>query len=205
MDLSEPARALAPGLTVPVLRALSRRSTPATASQIWRAARGGTLAGVQRACDRLVAHGLVETDEAGGRQVYYLNHDHLLYDAAMATVAATGVLSRRMATAVERWEVPPRSAVLFGSAARGDGDVESDVDLLLVRPGKAPAAVWHRQVHDLAGAVRRWTGNRLEIVDVPLSEARLLRRDNERLFRALVDEGITLYGDDITAVAGAST
>ena len=206
MDLSEPARALASGLTVPVLRALSRRTTPATASQLWRAARTGTLAGIQRACDRLVEHGLVETEEAGGRVVYSLNYDHLLYDAVEAILAADGALRRRMSDAIETWTIQPVSAVLFGSAARLDGDTDSDIDLLLVRPAvrASQRAAWGRQVHDLTRDVRRWTGNRLHVLDLARPNLRRLAAAGDPVFTSWVREGVTLAGDDVDDVIGAA-
>lgn len=202
MDLSEPARVLAPGLTVPVLRALSQRTTPATASQIWRAARSGTLAGVQRACDRLVEHGLVEEHDAGGRTAYTLNYDHVLYDTVATALKVDMELRQRLVRAIDRWDLPPVSALLFGSAARRDGDAGSDVDLLLVRPAlnASRRPVWGRQVHDLARDVRRWTGNRLEVVDLRVTEVRRMVRGRDPVAKSWLDEGITLHGVDLEEV-----
>jgi predicted nucleotidyltransferase len=206
VDLAEPARALSSGLTVPVLRALSRRTDAATAAQVWRAARQGTLAGVQRSCERLAEHGLVDRDEAAGRTVYAMNDDHVLYDAAIALLAADEAFVRRLTDAVERWTVLPLTAVLFGSAARGDGGVESDIDLLLVRPrrlGGTEATTWTGQVRRLRHDVRRWTGNRLDIVDRTRVEVRRLARGRDPLIDAVRDDGRTLYGLDVDAlVAG---
>lgn len=202
MDLSEPGRALGTPLAVPVLRALARRTTSATASQIWRAAHTGTLAGVQRVCDRLVAHGLVSEDDAGGRTVYSLNYDHVLHDAVAAALEAPAEFQRRLVTSLRAWELPPVTALLFGSAARRDGDVDSDVDLLLVRPAltKSRRPVWNRQVHDLTRDVRRWTGNRLEVMDLPVARVRTMVRERDPIARSWLDEGITLHGEDVEEV-----
>lgn len=202
MDLSEPARALAPGLTVPVLRALSRRSAPATASQLWRAAGRGTLAGIQRACDRLAEHGLVDADEAAGRVVYTLNPDHLLYGSAMALLTHDGELRRRLAAALRDWEVEPVAAILYGSAAREDGGAGSDIDLLLVRPllRTRAASVWARQVERLERDVQRWTGNRLQVVDRTAAQVRRLARDGDPMAESWLSDGVSLHGRSVAAV-----
>lgn len=206
MDLSEPARALAPGLTVPVLRALSRRSTPAIASQLWRAAGCGTLAGIQRACDRLVEHGVVEAHEAAGRVVYALNRDHLLYASAMALLAHDGELRSRLSSALREWEVEPVAAVLYGSAARGDGGVGSDIDLLLVRPPlrTRATAAWLGQVDRLRHDVRRWTGNALRVVDPTAAQVRTLARDGDPIVGFWLADGVSLHGPSLGAILGGA-
>lgn len=207
MDVSEPAAALAPALRVPVLRALSRRSTPATASQLWRAGGSGTLAGVQRTCDRLAAHGLVDANEMAGRVVYTLNHGHLLYDALVALLAVDGELERRITAAIEAWEVTPVCAALFGSAARRDGGTDSDIDLLLVRPRLAASRseVWTGQVRRLRHDVPRWAGNRLDVVDLSRAEVARLVRADDPMVRSWAKDGVTLVGQDVTELVEAAS
>jgi hypothetical protein len=188
-----------------VLRALSRRSTPATATQIWRAADTGTLAGVHRACARLVEHGLVTSDEVGGRVVYLLNDRHVLHPAAMALLEVDGALFRRMTDHIAGWAVQPVTAAVFGSAARRDGDTGSDVDLLLVRPARLAAPdrrVWAAQVRDLTSAVHDWTGNRLQVLDRARTAMRTLARRGDPLIHALSDESVRLQGVDVDDLVG---
>ena len=203
MDLSEPGRGLAGGLTMPILRALAGRSSPATASQLTRVAEVGTEAGVRRALQRLAAHGVCLSEDVGGRVVYTLNYDHLLYDAVSALLDADRELPQRLRSALTAWDPPPVSAVLFGSAARRDGDEESDVDLLLVRPPlrtEARKREWVRQVHELRAAVRSWTGNRLQVLDWSSLVLRRHERSNEPLVEALVDEGIWVAGSRLASL-----
>ena len=51
---------------MPILRALSGRSSPVTAAQLSRLAEAGTEAGVLRALERLAAHGVCLSDDVGG-------------------------------------------------------------------------------------------------------------------------------------------
>ena len=188
---------------MPILRALAGRSSPATASQLTRVAEVGTEAGVRRALQRLAAHGVCLSEDVGGRVVYTLNYDHLLYDAVSALLDADRELPQRLRSALTAWDPPPVSAVLFGSAARRDGDEESDVDLLLVRPPlrtEARKREWVRQVHELRAAVRSWTGNRLQVLDWSSLVLRRHERSNEPLVEALVDEGIWVAGSRLASL-----
>jgi predicted nucleotidyltransferase len=188
---------------MPILRALAGRSSPVTAAQLTRIAGVGTEAGVRRAAERLAAHGVCLTEDVGGRVVYTLNNDHVLYDAVTALLNADRELPRRLKRALADWEPAPASAVLFGSAARRDGDVGSDVDLLLVRPSQLSQtrkAEWGRQIHELRTAVQQWTGNRLQVLDWTTTVLRRHARAREPLVDAILDEGVTVSGAHITAL-----
>ena len=80
------------------------------------------------------ATGLLTTEEIGGRVVYLLNRDHVLYPAVTALLRAEDELPRRLRGEISAWQLPPVAAALYGSAARRDGDTGSDIDMLLVRP-----------------------------------------------------------------------
>ncbi len=207
MDLAEPGRGLAGGLTMPILRALAGRSSPATAAQLSRLAEVGTEAGVRRALERLAAHGVCSSEDVGGRIVYALNYDHLLYEAVTALLDADRELPRRLKRALAEWDPSPVSAVLFGSAARRDGDVDSDVDLLLVRPSlrtEARKREWGRQVHELRDAVHRWTGNRLQVLDWTSLGLRKHELSDEPLVDALLEDGVTVAGSRLSSLLGRS-
>lgn len=137
----------------------------------------------------------------GGRVVYTLNLDHVLYEAVAALLKADRELPQRLKSALAGWEPAPASAVLFGSAARHDGDVGSDVDLLVIRPPlptEARKREWERQVHELRSAVHRWTGNRLQVLDWTKHALRQHARVGEPVVRSLLDEGITAHGTPLS-------
>jgi hypothetical protein len=185
---------------MPVLRALSSRASPATAPQLRRAAAAGTEAGVRRALDRLAVQGLLTTEEIGDRVVYLLNRDHVLYPAVTALLRAEDELPRRLRGEIPAWLVPPVAAALYGSAARRDGDADSDIDILLVRPaspGSRERALWNDQVRRLRGLVQRWTGNRCQVTDRTVAALRRLSRAREPIGDEWRKDAVSLAGADI--------
>ncbi|MGH7883225.1 MAG: nucleotidyltransferase domain-containing protein [Candidatus Dormibacteraceae bacterium] len=86
--------------------------------------------GVLNVLRRLTEHGLVDRQEAGSALLFVLNREHLAAPAVEVIAGMHSELLRRLRMAISKWEVPPLHASMFGSAARGDGDTTSDIDIL---------------------------------------------------------------------------
>ena len=86
--------------------------------------------------------------------------------------------------------VPVETAAVFGSLARGEGSVDSDVDLLLVRADKVTgerALAWDDQVNSLVTAVRSWSGNPAQPYDISVSDLRAHVEADEPIVRLILD------------------
>ena len=57
-------------------------------------------------------------------------------------------------------------ASLFGSAARGDGNTNSDLDLLLVRPKGEPEEDWEEQKYTSGVRLRAKIGNHVSWFEI---------------------------------------
>ena len=185
---------------MPVLRALAHRTSPATAAQIYRVTQKGTEAGVRRAIDRLARQGLLVGELIGDRMVYLLNRDHVLHPAVVALLRAEDELPRRLRKEISSWQVPATAAAMYGSAARRDGDTDSDIDLLLIRPadfGSRQHELWATQIHRLRDLVQRWTGNRCQVTDRSVSSLKRLARSHEPIIDEWRKDAIKLAGADI--------
>jgi hypothetical protein len=150
----------------------------------------------------LAEHGLVNVEEAGNVTLYSLNRQHLAAAAVEQLMALRDELVRRLAGAIESWSVPAVHAAMFGSAARGDGDVTSDIDLFVVRPDVIDQddATWRSQLDRLATEVLAWTGNHAGISEVGERDlARVRTTDAGQSIRA---EGITLAGEHVDKILG---
>lgn len=105
-------------------------------------------------------------------QEYVLNRDHVAAPAVMLLASLHGELANRIRAVVEEWPIPPKLVGLFGSAAHHDGDARSDIDVLVVTDDPD----LDDRVDDLAELIRRWTGNRAQVVGrTPADVARLVR------------------------------
>ncbi|HZD86713.1 MAG TPA: nucleotidyltransferase domain-containing protein, partial [Gaiellaceae bacterium] len=107
-------------------------------------------------------------------------------------------LQRRMSKSVAAWEIQPLHLSVFGSAARGDGDLESDIDVFCVRPAGVDEddSHWREQLDTLARQVRRWSGNPLALSEVSETELRRLRREQPPVVASLRADALTLAGTD---------
>jgi predicted nucleotidyltransferase len=145
----------------------------------------------------LVEHGLVNREEVGRTFLYELNRDHLLAPIVEQMAGARAELVRRLCDEIDAWEISPVHASLFGSAARGDGDARSDIDLLVVRPAEVDPddLQWRKQVDELADLVRRWTGNNAGIAEVSEGDLPRLRKDRPPVVEEVSEDAVDLAGE----------
>jgi DNA-binding transcriptional ArsR family regulator len=195
MDLSRPFAAISPGVEADVLVALSGSTAQRTGRELARLS-GRSVTGAQHALDRLVDEGLVHRAEAGRSFLYTLNREHLLAPAVEVMAAARWKLVESLRELIGGWKSPTFHASLFGSAARGDGNSASDIDLFVVRRTEIDSedGGWSRQLDELADQVWLWTGNHTGVVEV--SEADLPRLLEERppVLEEVEQDGIDLAG-----------
>jgi hypothetical protein len=95
--------------------------------------------------DELSQVGLVNVERVGGLVLVVLNRGHIFAEPLYALVRARGQLIKRLSEELARWD-ELAAAWLFGSAARGDGDRSSDIDLLLVAEAGIDDAEWGSNV-----------------------------------------------------------
>jgi DNA-binding transcriptional ArsR family regulator len=198
MDLGRPHRLLAHPLDGSVVAVLSATSRPLTGREIARLAPEGSQPGISKALGRLADQGLVDRQEAGAALLYQLNRDHLAAPAATMLADLRNTLIARLREELAGWELQPVHASIFGSAARGDGDADSDIDLLIVRPTKLAAddPRWRGQIDGLAYSVKRWTGNSASVSELPEADVRRLAEERPPVVDALSADAIGLVGPD---------
>jgi predicted nucleotidyltransferase len=134
MNLTDPSMAITSSLDGPVLVVLANAGKPLTVSEVAGKSERGSEIGIRKSLGRLLAQGIVESTQMGSTRVYSLNRDHVAAAVAIEMAEIRPELWRRLAREVERWSVRPLYACVFGSAARHEGDIDSDIDLLVVRP-----------------------------------------------------------------------
>ncbi|WP_328334733.1 nucleotidyltransferase domain-containing protein [Kribbella sp. NBC_00382] len=167
--MSNPVSTVIPTLDGPVLGVLARTSAPLTGRKIQQLAAAGGETGTRTVLRRLASTGLVVATEVGHSVQYSLNRDHLAANAVIELTTLRQRLFDGIGRVIQGWQVQPTHASVFGSAARGDGGLDSDIDLLIVHrfdAGAEPTQIWVDQVSDLADQVYRWSGNHLQAYEL---------------------------------------
>jgi predicted nucleotidyltransferase len=225
MDLSDPTRAVASTLDGAVLAVLATTGKPLTVGQIAHQAARGSEIGLRRSLARLVEQGVVRATLMGRNQVHELNRDHIAAPIADLLAGLRTELWSRFRRELTSWRLQPLYACVFGSAARGDGDEASDIDLLLVHPPfpgekkptklsatitaqlaealggtslssseQDPIPLWEDQIDRLRDLTERWTGNFLQVVDLPFHEWRSPPEQHRALLREVHRDRLELAG-----------
>lgn len=195
MDISRPFAAVSPGVEADVLVALAGSTGHRTGRELARMS-GRSVTGVQHALDRLVDEGLAHRAEAGRSYLYSLNRQHLLAPAVEVMAEVRWALVLRLRDLIGNWKLPTFHASLFGSAARGEGNSASDIDVLVVRPSKTTAddPAWRGQIDDLAERIRDWTGNHAGIAELSETDLPRLLEERPPVLQEVEQQGIDLAG-----------
>jgi predicted nucleotidyltransferase len=193
MDLGSPVLDVYPGARGKLLATLAQLETPVTARSLARHA-GVSPQTALDVVDDLSEAGVVQVRRTGGLALVMLNREHVLAEPVVMLARARGRLIQRLSGDLAGWR-GLAAAWLFGSAARGDGDRDSDIDLFLVAETAVDDAGWAAAIGRLAERVHAWTGNHAEIIEHPWgSFVRLVREDNA-LIAAIRADGIALTPD----------
>ena len=184
----------------------------------------GSEIGIRRSLARLVEEGIVVATQMGRNKVHELNRDHVAAPVAGTLAGLRLELWSRLREAFAQWQPRPVYACVFGSAARGDGGPESDIDILIVhRPlpteSRLPKSVletlgelrapslteqdeqrWLAQINRLHRDVMRWTGNTAHVLDVSVRQ--WWDGAEPELFDAARTDSITLTGVDLSPPRG---
>lgn len=193
MELSRPLSTITPTLDGDVLAILARHDVALTTGQVHRVLARHSEEGIRKVLQRLTRQGIVHSDRVGNAYIYRLNRDHLAAEHVIALAEIMSTFLSRLTERMDAWEVPPVYAAVFGSAARGSMTVDSDLDLLLVRPDNAPEEVWATQVDLLGEEVTRWIGN--DTRPVQFTETEIVTRGRgEPVLQDVLDDGLTVAG-----------
>lgn len=199
MDLRHPIYAVVPTLDGPVLEVLARTTRSLTGREVHRLAGRGSPNGIRLALARLAEQGVVYAEQRSTAVYYTANREHLAWPAVDTLTSLRRTLLERLRTELESWQCAAIHASLFGSAARGDGDAASDIDLLLVRPDEVAEddSPWAEQVDRLRDDVSIWTGNRCHTFQVDRRRLAEHMRANDPLIDSWLRDAITIAGPDL--------
>jgi predicted nucleotidyltransferase len=186
MWFGEPFGGVIPGVRGAVLGVLLRTDAPLTGRQIHALVSDDySLWTVQGALKTLTQLGLVNTQTIGRAGVHTVNEDHVSVAPLRALLDPIAVLTDTVRDVVGD-EV--QTAILFGSIARGEAKIDSDVDLAVIAPPE-----WDRRT-DLEDAVRTRLGNACDVLVFTLEDFTRLSGTGEPVGREILTDGIALFG-----------
>jgi DNA-binding transcriptional ArsR family regulator len=160
VDVGRPAGIAMPPGTEAVVRALAGTDAALGVREVARVA-GVSANRASQVLAALAEHGLVLVEEHGSGRLCRLNRAHLASDALIALVELRGRMLEFLRSEVRSWSRRAVHASLFGSAARGDGDTRSDLDLLVIRPDDSgDDDAWDDQLFASGERIFAATGNR---------------------------------------------
>lgn len=202
--MTEPATVLIPRGTANVLRALIGAGTaPTTIRQLSRAAQVSAPRGAE-IIERLVEHGLATVTKVGGAKLCRFNDAHLAAPLVTGLVELRYRMFEFLRAEIADWREQPLHASLFGSAARGDGDTVSDLDILLIHEdGAGPqdeTSGWATQLAASRQRVLAATGNYVSWFEVSRSTLSQAITEKEPIIDKWRQDNVHLAGDRIATV-----
>lgn len=205
MDLSRPWAPIRSPIDVEIVRVLRGVTRPLTGRDVARLVARGSQPTVNAALRRLAGEGILRAEEAGSAYLYTFNREHLAAGALELLAEVRTELERRLRAEIADWEVAPAHASMFGSAARGEGDARSDIDVFVVRPAGVSEGDprWKAQLERLSQRVLSWTGNHLGLSEISAADVRRLRRERPPIVAELRREAVTLAGPTFAELLAA--
>jgi predicted nucleotidyltransferase len=186
MFFGEPFGGVIPGPRGAVLATLLRTGTPLTGRQIHRLLSDRySLWTVQEALKVLTQLGLVNIQTVGRASVHTINEDHVSVAPLRVLLDPITALTNAVREAVGS---DVEAVILFGSIARGQANIGSDVDLAVIAP-----AGWEGAT-ELEDAVRSRLGSNCDVLVFTLEDFTRLAETGEPVVRQILSNGVALMG-----------
>lgn len=193
MEWRRPLATVTPTLDGDVLAVLAQHDAAFTTGQLHRILIQPSPEGIRKVLQRLARQGVVDSERVGNAFTYRLNREHLAAEYIIGLARIPATLLSRLEDRFGSWAIPPTYAAVFGSVARGTMTIDSNLDVLLVRPNEAALESWDAQVHDLAADVTRWMGNDMRPLQFTAQEV-AERASSEPVLQDVLREGLTVAG-----------
>jgi predicted nucleotidyltransferase len=205
MELTRPIEAIVPGAQGRVLAVLTETTAELNLRTIARLA-GVSPAQASRLLPDLVALGVVERREVPPSSLFRLVRDHVASRFLLGLADSHRVVLDEMGRLASDLPHPPTSVIVFGSFARREADVDSDLDVLVVRPNDIAAEddAWFEALENWRQAVERLTGNRVEIVEVGQEEAGHNLAEGRQLWADIARDGQVVHGRSLAELNRAT-
>jgi predicted nucleotidyltransferase len=196
MDWTEPASVVMSRGAAAVLRVLARADGSFSVRELARVA-AISPSRARQVVERLSAHGLLTVDHTAGAQLVSLNRDHVAAEPSIALATLRMRILDRLRHEFDSWSIAPLHVSMYGSAARGDGDPQSDIDLLAIHaefPSPDVQDKWDDQLAGSADLIHRFTGNWVGWFQASNDDVARMTVSREPIVAEWRRDSITLFG-----------
>jgi len=189
MNLSSPLTDLISGVRGELLQVLFRLEKPVTRRHL--ADMSGVAAGnASSVIEELILVGIIREERVGRSSLVSLNRTNLLSKGLEGIIGVRDNFFTLLSNQVKGID-GVLAAWLFGSVARGDSNVDSDVDVLIVGED-LDSSTFHNGLSGLYEKVKNWTGNDLQITEYSLDAFNTFVQSDNPLVNEIRVDGILL-------------
>ena len=195
MDFAHPIQSVIPGVRGRILAVLAAATAELNLRAI-AAIASVSEAQASRVLPELIAIGLVERREMPPSALFRLVRDHIAAGPVLALARSRDRMIQEMGDIAAGLPIPPVSMIIFGSFARGEAGIDSDIDTLMVRPADVDESDRSclESIQEWIDRVGQVSGNLVEVLEVDEDEV------SERLLGAgpvwqdIQRDGLTVHG-----------
>jgi predicted nucleotidyltransferase len=194
MNLTEPLDGLTSPVEAAVLRVLAKSDAGFSGRQLHVLAGVGSTSSVHRALAAFVHLGLVLPESRPPAIIYRANRDHVLWPVVDL---ALGARERALDSIVQFClaNAPADLTVLlFGSVARRESTLDSDIDLFVVFPDSIDDELEAEFTYRLADHVEHVTGSEAQVLHLRRAELAKRLDDDDPLVVNVIEDGHLLHG-----------
>ena len=197
MDVSVPLRSFFSDVESRTFLALDRVAGGMTGRQVTEVIRSNSPSHVRRALKKLEDLGLVTSRQVGNAYVYETNKEHILWPVIQTINSSIDIFKQRVRELVLTSEAPDATVWLYGSTARKQSTIKSDIDLVLIVPEETSDDILNELTTQLSVCGELWTGNETNVYGI--SEQGLVYRKEQQdpLFDAWMKEAKPIMGPSI--------
>lgn len=193
MDFVRPVEGIVPGAQGRVLGVLLETTAELNLRTIAQLA-GVSQAQASRVLPGLVALGVVERREVPPASLFRLVPEHVAARALLEIARSTDFVLEEIGRLAGALPHPPVSVIVFGSFARREAEIDSDIDLVVVAPTEVDDDAWAGSIESWRRDVRRLTGNPVQVLEVSGEEAASKLADCRQLWASICRDGRVVHG-----------
>jgi hypothetical protein len=205
VDFVRPIEAIVPGAQGRVLAVLAETTGDLNLRTVAQLA-GISQAQASRLLPELVTLGVVERREVPPASLFRLVPEHIASRVLLTLARSSDHVLDEMGRLAGALPHPPVSVIVFGSFARREAGVDSDIDVVVVRPAGVDEDEWSASLEAWRRDTQRLTGNVVEVLDVGADEAAVKLRSRSPVWADIRRDGRVVHGlglDELRAAHSA--